>query len=73
MNEEDDISTEEILASIRTILLEKQEKEDAEDVLDLTEDMIYRPSVEPDFNGAADQMMDDYAALFEPKTKNFIS
>ena len=62
-NQEDEISTEEILASIRNILLEKQEQDAAEPVFELTKSMIYRPSIEPDYNNATDSMIDEYAAL----------
>ena len=41
MENEDDISTEEILASIRSILLEKQEAASKEEIFELTKDMIY--------------------------------
>ncbi|MBP5615782.1 MAG: hypothetical protein J6X42_04455 [Alphaproteobacteria bacterium] len=65
--EEEEISTEEILASIRSILLEKQEQDADEPVFELTKAMIYRPAFEPDFNKATDKMIDDYAAFFKQK------
>lgn len=65
--QEEEISTEEILASIRSILLEKQDQDADEPVFELTQAMIYKPSLEPDFNKATDKMIDDYAAFFKQK------
>ncbi len=64
MENEDDISTEEILASIRSILLEKQEAASKEEIFELTKDMIYKAYRRTDFNKVADEMIKDYAAIF---------
>ncbi len=64
---EEDISTEEILASIRNILLEKNAAEESEPVFELTKDMIYKSAYLPDFNASTDQMIDAYAHLFNNK------
>ena len=64
MTDEENISTEEILASIRNILLEKQEAEDAEEIFELTAEMLQKPSVKPDFNKVTDEILKQYAALF---------
>ena len=65
--EEEEISTEEVLASIRNILLEKKEAEALEPAFELTKEMLYKPVVEPNFNASADQMMDEFASFFETK------
>ena len=65
MENEDDISTEEILASIRSILLEKQEAASKEEIFELTREMIYKASARADFNRVADSMIKDYAAVFD--------
>lgn len=62
--EEEDISTEEILASIRSILLEKQEAASKEEIFELTKEMIHKSSLELDFNRVADQILEEYAAIF---------
>jgi len=64
MTDEENISTEEILASIRNILLEKQEAEAAEEIFELTQDMLQKPSLKPDFNKTTDEILKQYAALF---------
>ena len=70
--QEENISTEEILASIRNILLEKQEAEAKEEIFELTKDMIRKPVLKPDFNKVADEVLKQYAALFayEQKKQN---
>ena len=65
--QEEEISTEEILASIRSILLEKQEQDNDEPVFELTKAMIYKPALQADFNKATDKMIDDYAGFFKQK------
>lgn len=64
MTDEENISTEEVLASIRNILLEKQNIEAAEQIFELTQDMLQKPSLKPDFNKVADEILRHYAALF---------
>jgi len=61
---EENISTEEILASIRNILLEKQETEAKEEIFELTKEMIQKPVLKPDFNKITDKIIKQYAALF---------
>ena len=60
----ENISTEEILASIRNILLEKQEAEAKEPIFELTQDMVRKISLDADFNKVADEIIRQYAALF---------
>jgi len=62
--QEEDISTEEILASIRNILLEKQQAESQEKIVELTKDMLQKYSLKTDFNKVADEVLQQYAALF---------
>ena len=62
--DEDDISTEEILASIRSILLEKQEAASKEEIFELTKEMVHRSSLELDYNKVADEILKEYAAIF---------
>jgi len=64
MTEEENISTEEILASIRNILLEKQEVEAGEEIFELTKEMLQKPVLKPDFNKVTDEILKQYAALF---------
>ena len=64
MDQEENISTEEILASIRNVLLEKQEADAKEVVFELTKDMIQKPVLKPDFNKITDSVLKQYAALF---------
>ena len=64
MAQEEDISTEEILASIRSILLEKQEAASKEEIFELTKEMIHKSSLQLDFNKVADEILADYAAIF---------
>lgn len=64
MSEEENISTEEVLASIRNILLEKQTIEAHEEIFELTQDMLQKPVLKPDFNKVADEVLKHYAALF---------
>ena len=64
MTEEENISTEEILASIRNILLEKQEVEAVEEIFELTKEMLQKPVLKPDFNKVTDEILKQYAALF---------
>lgn len=64
MTEEENISTEEILASIRNILLEKQEIEADEEIFELTEEMLQKPVLKADFNKVTDEILKQYAALF---------
>lgn len=66
---EEDISTEEILASIRNILLEKQEVESKEEIFELTKDMLQKAVLKPDFNKVADEILKQYAALFAYEQK----
>ena len=61
---QEEISTEEILASIRNILLEKQEAEANEEIFELTKDMLQKLPFNPDFNKIADDILQQYAALF---------
>ncbi|MBR2299490.1 MAG: hypothetical protein IJ870_02825 [Alphaproteobacteria bacterium] len=65
MIQNDDISTEEILASIRNILLEKQEIASKEEVFELTKEMIHKSSLELDYNKVVDEVLKQYAAIFE--------
>lgn len=65
MDQEEDISTEEILASIRNILLEKQEEASKEEIFELTKEMIHKSPLSIDFNKVADQILQEYAAIFE--------
>jgi len=64
MAQEEDISTEEILASIRSILLEKQEAASKEEIFELTKEMIHRSSLELDYNKVVDRVLEEYAAIF---------
>lgn len=64
MDQEQDISTEEILASIRSILLEKQEEASKEEIFELTKEMIHKSPLSLDFNKIADQILEEYAAVF---------
>ena len=61
----DEISTEEILASIRGILLEKQEIASKEEIFELTKEMVHKSSLSLDFNKVADQILEEYAQIFE--------
>ncbi|HCU59120.1 MAG TPA: hypothetical protein DIC64_03975 [Alphaproteobacteria bacterium] len=65
MDNQEDISTEEILASIRSILLEKQEIASKEEVFELTKEMIHKSSLELDYNKVVDEVLKEYAAIFE--------
>lgn len=65
MDQEQDISTEEILASIRNILLEKQEEASKEEIFELTKEMIHKSALSLDFNKIADQILQEYAAIFD--------
>lgn len=67
--QQEDISTEEILASIRNILLEKQQAEANEEIFELTQDMLQKISFGPDFNEIADDIIQQYAALFSYEKK----
>ena len=69
MTDEEDISTEEILASIRSILLEKQEAEASEEVFELTKEMLQKPFLKPDFNKITDEILKQYTALFTYEQK----
>ena len=64
MDNQEDISTEEILASIRGILLEKQEAASKEEIFELTKEMIHKSSMELDYNKIADQILEEYASIF---------
>lgn len=71
-SEQEDISTEEILASIRSILLEKREADLKEPVFELTKDMVYKKlsALYPDLNLTADEIIEKYADLFADEEKN---
>jgi len=64
MAQEEDISTEEILASIRSILLEKQEAASKEEVFELTKEMIHKSSLNLDYNKVVDEILKEYASIF---------
>lgn len=65
MSETEEISTEEILTSIRNILLEKKEVVSKENVLELTKEMIYKKSCKVDYNKVADEILSQYATVFK--------
>lgn len=69
MNEAEEISTEEILTSIRNILLEKKENFSKEDVLELTKDMIYKKSYKVDYNRVADEILESFSVVLTPPQK----
>ena len=64
MDQDEEISTEEILASIRSILLEKQEAAAKEEIFELTKDMIHKSALGPDFNKITDEILAEYATIF---------
>lgn len=71
MTDTDDISTEEILASIRTILLEKEQQKmvDDEKIFELTKEMIFKKSKPENLDDAADEMLARYALILNAEEK----
>jgi len=69
MDINEDVSTEEILASIRSILLEKQEALSKEEIFELTRDMVYKTASRAGFDRVTDEMINDVALLFEQEAR----
>lgn len=66
MSETEEISTEEILTSIRNILLEKKEVVSKEDILELTKDMIYKKSYKVDYDKVAGEIIKEFSVILTP-------
>lgn len=71
MTDTDDISTEEILASIRTILLEKEQQKmvDDEKIFELTKEMIFKKSKPENLDDEAAEMLARYALILNAEEK----
>ena len=69
MSETEEISTEEILTSIRNILLEKKEVVSKEDILELTKDMIYKKSYKVDYDKVAGEIIKEFSVILNTKNQ----